>query len=125
MTGQPKQSSFGQWVRHARIQHGLTQIQLADLLGIDEKTVQRWENSSQIPRPYLLPKLEAALGPLPEKIDLRLNKQASVKTTDALPRRYDAHASWVVALAWEPDGARIASAGGDGTVRVWEAETGK
>ena len=38
---------------------------------------------------------------------------------------YDVHASYVVAVAWEPSGARIASAGGDGTVRVWEAETGK
>ena len=39
-------------------------------------------------------------------------------------RRYDTHSSWVVAVAWEPDGKRIASAGGDGLVRVWEAETG-
>jgi len=42
-----------------------------------------------------------------------------------LLRTYDVHASWVVAVAWEPDGTRIASAGGDGTVRVWEAETGE
>ena len=39
-------------------------------------------------------------------------------------RSYDMHSSWVVAVAWEPDGSRIASAGGDGLVRVWEAETG-
>lgn len=42
-----------------------------------------------------------------------------------LLRKYDVHASWVVAVAWEPEGSRIASAGGDGTVRVWEAETGE
>ncbi len=42
-----------------------------------------------------------------------------------LLRQYDAHASYVVAVAWEPRGTRIASAGGDGTVRVWEAETGQ
>src|SRR5205085_378193 len=40
-------------------------------------------------------------------------------------RTYDIHSSWVVAVAWEPDGNRIASAGGDGLVRVWEAETGR
>ncbi len=40
-------------------------------------------------------------------------------------RTYDIHSSWVVAVAWEPDGYRIASAGGDGLVRVWEAETGR
>lgn len=37
---------------------------------------------------------------------------------------YDQHSSWVVALAWEPHGTRIASAAGDGTVRVWDADTG-
>ncbi len=41
-----------------------------------------------------------------------------------LLRRYDVHASWVVAVAWEPSGPRIASTGADGTVRVWDAETG-
>lgn len=36
---------------------------------------------------------------------------------------YDVHASYVVAVAWEPHGTRIASAGGDGVVRVWEVGT--
>ncbi len=42
-----------------------------------------------------------------------------------LLRRYDMHASWVLAAAWEPGGTRIASAGADGTVRIWEADTGE
>ncbi len=37
---------------------------------------------------------------------------------------YDIHSSYVVAVAWEPGGNRIASSGGDGLVRVWEADTG-
>jgi WD40 repeat protein len=40
-----------------------------------------------------------------------------------LPRTYDDHASWVGVVAWEPSGTRIVSTGGDGTVRVWDAET--
>ncbi len=34
---------------------------------------------------------------------------------------YFDHVSWVLAVGWEPDGERIASAGGDGVVRVWDA----
>ena len=37
---------------------------------------------------------------------------------------YDVHSSYVVAVAWEPGGNRIASAGGDGLVRVWDANNG-
>jgi WD40 repeat protein/nucleoside phosphorylase/predicted nucleotidyltransferase len=42
-----------------------------------------------------------------------------------LLRKYDVHAGWVLTVAWEPNGNRIASAGGDGTVRIWDAETGE
>ncbi len=40
-------------------------------------------------------------------------------------RTYDIHSGWVVTVAWEPGGNRIASAGGDGRVRVWDADTGQ
>ena len=33
---------------------------------------------------------------------------------------YYGHASWVLAVAWEPEGNHIASAGGDGVVRIWD-----
>jgi len=35
------------------------------------------------------------------------------------------HASEVYSLAWSPDNKRLASAGQDGTIKVWEAITGK
>ena len=37
---------------------------------------------------------------------------------------YHGHAGYVSAVAWSPDGKRIASASADGTVQVWDAFTG-
>lgn len=36
---------------------------------------------------------------------------------------YEGHSNYVVTIAWEPRGNRIVSAGGDGTARVWNADT--
>src|SRR5579885_491478 len=38
---------------------------------------------------------------------------------------YGQHTERVAALAWSPDGTRIASASWDKTVHIWEATTGK
>lgn len=69
------------------------------------------------------------LPPQPQPPPARASQCISTAQAVGLPTgtqlcRYDAHSSWVLAVAWEPDGSRIASAGADGTVRIWEAETG-
>ena len=44
--------------------------------------------------------------------------------TGAVARVYREHGGPVLAVAWSPDGALLASGGDDGTVRVWPAATG-
>ncbi len=50
-------------------------------------------------------------------------KQQLFKQGDLI-YKYDTHANWVSAVAWSPDGTRIASSGGDATVRIWNPANG-
>jgi transcriptional regulator with XRE-family HTH domain len=55
-------------LRQARIEQGFTQSKLAELLGVDTKTVQRWEQGTHIPRPYAQKRLCAILQHPPQDL---------------------------------------------------------
>ena len=45
--------------------------------------------------------------------------------TGAKKQTLQGHTSAVMRVAWHPDGDRLASASGDGSVKVWDPLTGK
>ena len=67
---------IGRFIAERRKTYGLTQIQLADVLSISDKTVSKWECGRGLPDPGLLPELARLLGAGAEELlrgDLREN----------------------------------------------------
>lgn len=49
-------------IKELRKDAGLTQVQLADALGVSQSTVAAWESGEKYPRASILPALATALG---------------------------------------------------------------
>ncbi|MEQ4610708.1 helix-turn-helix transcriptional regulator [Streptomyces cavourensis] len=58
----PRRQRIGRRLRELREDRGLTQIQLAELVGMDHKTVHRIEYGTSDPTLTMLLRLAAALG---------------------------------------------------------------
>lgn len=56
-----KQSTLGSSIRTLRIQHNMTQAQLADILGVTDKAVSKWERDLSYPDISLFPALADVL----------------------------------------------------------------
>ena len=57
-----KKSTLGSCIRSLRKNNGLTQVQLADFLGVTDKAVSKWERDLSYPDIALFPKLADVLG---------------------------------------------------------------
>lgn len=51
-------------IKELRTQHGLTQKQLAALIGVTSRTVERWESGDRVPSPQVLELLQIKLSEL-------------------------------------------------------------
>src|SRR5260370_42131984 len=65
----------GRWMksdllRAERIQHGWSQAKLAEALGVDARTVRRWERGQAIPFPYYRKQLLALFDLTAEELGL-------------------------------------------------------
>ena len=56
------QIKTGALIRAQRLRRGMTQMQLAEQIGVSDKTVSKWERGCGAPDIELLPALSAALG---------------------------------------------------------------
>ncbi|MBI5724641.1 MAG: helix-turn-helix transcriptional regulator [Planctomycetes bacterium] len=67
---------IGLKIRLIRETKGLTQIELAKLIGVDNQTISNWENNKNTPRGEMMGRLAEAFGLTPEEIskDISLEK---------------------------------------------------
>ena len=49
-------------IKDQRTKHGLTQKQLAELMGVTTRTVERWESGDRVPSPQMLELLKIKLS---------------------------------------------------------------
>ncbi len=57
-----KRRTLGESIRALRLQNGMTQLKLADWLGVTDKAVSKWERDLSFPDVTLFPKLADILG---------------------------------------------------------------
>ena len=104
-----------------------TRLPSLDYLPRQELRVWDWERG-EIVRTIETPAVQAASDPQSPRIAARLEQEGTVGVWDAASGEQVATLSGpavVNALAYGSDGSRIATAGVDGVVRLWDPDTGE
>ena len=60
--------NLGENIRKAREEAGITQVQLAEKLSVQQMVISRWENGNRTPNAITFGKICAALGASADKI---------------------------------------------------------
>ncbi len=77
------QAAIGSYIAHKRKEKNLTQEQLAEKLGVSNKTVSKWENGKCMPDYSVIEQLCTALSvTLPELMDGEDTAESSVRIYD-------------------------------------------
>ena len=79
-----KKQTLGMMITALRKEHGMTQLELAEKLGVTDKAVSKWERDLSCPDVNTLPKLASVLG-----VTVDALVQAKTETAEA-PERKDA-----------------------------------
>lgn len=77
-----KKQTLGMMIATLRKEHGLTQLELAEKLGVTDKAVSKWERDLSCPDVNILPKLASVLG-----VTVDALVQAKTETADASERK--------------------------------------
>lgn len=74
--------SIGTNIKNLRMEHGLSQLQIAKITGTTDKAVSSWENDISIPRMGAIEKLAAYFG---------IRKSDIIEDSEALPQSEITH----------------------------------
>ena len=70
MGKQPPKYLVNMWLRDKREEHSWTQADVAEQIGVTEKTVSRWERGQAFPTPYCVQKLCTLFNATPQELGL-------------------------------------------------------
>lgn len=78
-----EKKTIGEFIAVLRKANGLTQKQLAELLGVSDKTVSRWERNETAPDLSLIPVIAEIFGVTSDELLRGERKQASVQSCES------------------------------------------